>query len=52
MGRLGSVFVKYDEHGNAVYASDQRLGNRRERRRLAAEILNREQREPIAASGT
>jgi hypothetical protein len=50
-GRLASTIVKY-ENGKPVYASDPSLGNRSERRRLANAVMNRDQREPIAASGT
>jgi hypothetical protein len=44
--------VKYDAAGRPVYASDPSLGNRRERRRIANDIMDRAQRGPIAATGT
>jgi hypothetical protein len=33
-GVMASTLVKYDEHGRPIFASDVRLGNRRQRRHL------------------
>ncbi len=34
---MAATLIKYDEHGHPMYASDPRLGNRAERRRLLRE---------------
>jgi len=46
-GAMASTFIKHDEHGHPVYASDVRLGNRKTRRNLL-----REQRRLMAETRT
>lgn len=36
-GAMASTLIRYDESGRPMYASDQRLGNRKARRSLLRE---------------